>query len=149
MFFSINESNGVAIYEQIVRQVKFAIAEQTLRPGQLLPSVRGLSHQLAINPNTVARAYLQLQADGVLESLRGRGLAVCNGATAQCHEFRQSLMADRIGMVLSEALHGGLTSQEIRSIVDSKLLLLNGNVPTISQQQNAVSLPPSNPEARS
>ena len=77
------------------------------------------------------------------------GLAVCNGATAQCHEFRQSLMADRIGMVLSEALHGGLTSQEIRSIVDSKLLLLNGNVPTISQQQNAVSLPPSNPEAKS
>jgi GntR family transcriptional regulator len=134
MFFSIDPSGGVAIYEQIVRQVKFAIAEQTLRSGQLLPSVRALSHQLAINPNTVARAYLQLQADGVLESLRGRGMAVCNGAASQCRTYRQSLMADRIGMVLGEALHGGLTSDEIRDIVESKLLLLSGNVTTISQQ---------------
>jgi len=136
MFFSIDPAGGVAIYEQIVRQVKFAIAEQTLRPGQLLPSVRGLSHQLAINPNTVARAYLQLQADGVLESLRGRGLAVCNGATSQCRTYRQSLMADRIGMVLGEALHGGLTTNEVREIVDAKLLLLDGNVNTVSHQPN-------------
>ena len=55
MFFSIDANNGVAIYEQIVRQVKFAIAEESLRPGQLLPSVRTLSVQLALNPNTIAR----------------------------------------------------------------------------------------------
>jgi GntR family transcriptional regulator len=79
MFFSIDPSNGVAIYEQIVRQVKFAIAEGTLCPGQLLPSVRQLSQQLAINPNTIARAYQQLQADEVIETLRGRGLAVARG----------------------------------------------------------------------
>jgi len=142
MFFSIDPSGGVAIYEQIVRQVKFAIAEQTLRPGQLLPSVRGLSHQLAINPNTVARAYQQLQADGVLESLRGRGLAVCNGATSQCRGYRQSLMADRIGMVLGEALHGGLTETEIREIVDSQLTLRSGNMTTISQQHVRDSIDP-------
>ncbi len=134
MFFSIDPSGGVAIYEQIVRQVKFAVAEQTLRPGQLLPSVRALSHQLAVNPNTVARAYLQLQADGVLESLRGRGMAVCNGATSECSSFRQSLMAERISMVLGEALHGGLTASEIRKIVDTKLRELNGNVNTISHE---------------
>ena len=80
MFFSIDPQNGVAIYEQIVRQVKFAIAEGTLGPGQLLPSVRLLSQQLAINPNTIARAYLQLQADEVVESLRGRGMAVSTDA---------------------------------------------------------------------
>lgn len=134
MFFSIDPSGGIAIYEQIVRQVKFAIAEQTLRPGQLLPSVRVLSHQLAINPNTVARAYQQLQADGVLEALRGRGLAVCNGATSHCRSYRQSLMADRIGMVLGEALHGGLTETEIREIVNVQLTLRSGNMTTISQQ---------------
>jgi DNA-binding transcriptional regulator YhcF (GntR family) len=81
MFFSIDPTNGVAIYEQIVRQVKFAVAEGTLCPGQLLPSVRQLGLQLAINPNTIARAYQQLQADQVIETLRGRGLAVCAGAT--------------------------------------------------------------------
>lgn len=132
MFFSIDPAGDVAIYEQIVRQVKFAIAEQTLRAGQLLPSVRALSHQLAINPNTVARAYLQLQADGVLEPLRGRGLAVCNGAAAKCRKFRGSLMADRIGTVLSEALHGGLEESDIREIVDAKLNELRGKVTTIN-----------------
>lgn len=57
MFFSIHANNGVAIYEQIVRRVKFAVAEESLRPGQLLPSVRTLSVQLALNPNKIARAY--------------------------------------------------------------------------------------------
>ena len=52
MFFSININNGVAIYQQIVRQVKFAIAEGSLQPGQLLPGGRSLSVELAINPNT-------------------------------------------------------------------------------------------------
>ncbi|TWU40312.1 HTH-type transcriptional repressor YtrA [Novipirellula aureliae] len=134
MFFSIDPAGGVAIYEQIVRQVKFAIAEQTLRPGQLLPSVRALSLQLAINPNTIARAYQQLQSDGVLESLRGRGMAVCDTAPDQCRDFRMKLLGERISMVLSEALHGGLTADEINVIVAEKLKLLQGNVTTISQQ---------------
>lgn len=66
----------MAIYDQIVRPMKFAIAERTLRPGQLIPSVRVLCQHLTINPNTINRAFQQLQADGVLESLRGRGLTV-------------------------------------------------------------------------
>jgi GntR family transcriptional regulator len=72
MFFSIDPHNGVAIYEQLIRQVKFGVAEGTLRPGQLLPSARILSQQLAINPNTINRAFQQLQLDGVLESIRAR-----------------------------------------------------------------------------
>ena len=107
MFFSIDANNGVAIYDQIVRQVKFAIAEESLRPGQLLPSVRVLSMQLALNPNTVARAYQQLQSDGVLELLRGRGVVVCQGATKVCKEVRRTLISDRLQSVLTEALHGG------------------------------------------
>ncbi len=79
MFFSIDANNGVAIYEQVVRQVKFAIAEEALQPGQLLPSIRALSVDLALNPNTVARAFQQLQSEGILETVRGRGLAVCAG----------------------------------------------------------------------
>jgi GntR family transcriptional regulator len=132
MFFSIDEQNGVAIYEQIVRQVKFAVAEKTLRPGQLLPSVRALSLQLAINPNTVARAYQQLQSDGVLEPLRGRGLVVCQGATALCKELRRTLIAERVRSVLTEALHGGLEATEIREIVRKQLDQLAGHVPTVN-----------------
>lgn len=121
MFFSIDASNGVAIYEQIVRQVKFAIAEEALRPGQLLPSSRSLSVDLAINPNTVVRAFQQLQAEGVLETVRGRGLAVCAGAVEVCKKLRRTLIADRLRAALAEALHGGLSRQEITSIVSQQL----------------------------
>ena len=90
MFFSIDVNNGVAIYEQIVRQVKFAIAEESLKPGQLLPSVRGLSVELALNHNTIARAYQLLQSEGVLEAKRGRGFIVCTGAPKFCRDERKN-----------------------------------------------------------
>lgn len=134
MFFTVEPSNGVAIYSQIVRQVKFVIAEQTLRPGQLLPSVRQLATQLAVNPNTVARAYLELQADGITETLRGRGVVVCKGALDRCRKQRKSIIADRVASVLTEALHGGLTSDEIRAIVEQQLTSLDGSITTISKQ---------------
>ena len=132
MFFSIDANNGVAIYDQIVRQVKFAIAEESLRPGQLLPSVRALSMQLALNPNTVARAYQQLQSDGVLELLRGRGVVVCQGATKVCKEVRRTLISDRLQSVLTEALHGGLTAAEIEDLVRKQLKKLSATVTTVA-----------------
>ncbi len=132
MFFTVDPSSGVAIYLQIVRQIKFAIAEQTLRPGHLLPSVRQLSQQLMVNPNTVARAIGQLQADGVVETLRGRGVVVCKGAVARCRKERKAIIADRIGEVLSEGLHAGLSADEIRRVVEQQLASLEGTVQSVS-----------------
>jgi GntR family transcriptional regulator len=132
MFFTVDPSSGVAIYLQIVRQIKFAIAEQTLRPGHLLPSVRQLSQQLAVNPNTVARAIGQLQADGVVESLRGRGTVVSRGALATCRRERKAIIANSIGDVLTDALHAGLSVEDVRRVVEQKLDSLNGKVQTIS-----------------
>jgi GntR family transcriptional regulator len=129
MFFTIDASNGVAIYEQIVRQIKFAIAEEALRPGQLLPSARAMSVDLAINPNTVVRAFQQLQSEGVLETVRGRGVAVCAGAPALCKDLRRSLITDRLRAALSEALHSGFSARDIKSIVSQQLDEL---VPTVT-----------------
>jgi len=137
MFFSIDPSNGVAIYEQIVRQVTFAVAEGTLRPGQLLPSVRVLSQQLAINPNTINRAFQQLQAEGTLESLRGRGLAVRGDAKQGCVATRQTLIADRLRGALTEAMHAGLTTAEVRRIMNQLLSELDGNVATVASTDPA------------
>lgn len=134
MFFSIEPSNGVAIYEQIVRQVKFAIAEKTLRPGQLLPSVRILASQLAINPNTINRAFQQLQADGILESVRGKGLAVRADAPSNCVDARKRILTERIRSVISEALHAGLDAHELKSLVNQIINELAGRVETISSQ---------------
>ena len=136
MFFSIDPNNGVAIYEQIVRQVKFAIAQGTLLPGQLLPSVRVLSQKLAINPNTIARAFQQLQVDGALESLRGRGLVVTADATQACKLARRTILEDRLRGVITEALHGGLTAKELRKIVLSQIDALDGIVATVGSSES-------------
>ena len=132
MFISIEPSNGVPMYEQIVRQVKFSVASRTLRPGQMLPSVRDLATQLAVNPNTVSRAMGQLQSDGVVESLRGRGMVVCQGAPAQCRRERQAIVAQRIQAVLDEAAQAGLGRGEIETLVDKSLRAL----PDVGLQQS-------------
>ena len=85
-----------------------------------------------VNPNTIARAYLQLQADEVVESLRGRGLAVCTGAPQRCRTVRRELIAQRLRSALAEALHGGLKATEIREIVRRELESLSGTVNPIS-----------------
>ncbi len=132
MFFSIDPNNGIAIYEQIVRQVKFAVADGVLVPGQLLPSVRALSVQLAINPNTVGKAFQLLQSEGIAESLRGRGLAICSDAVEVCQQARRALLEERLRSTISEALHGGLSKNEVRRLMLEQLDQLDGNVATVA-----------------
>jgi len=121
MFFRIDPSDDLAIYDQVVRQVKFAVAGEVVRVGELVPSVRELARELAINPNTVARAYRQLQADGVLEQIRGTGLAVVAGAHERCRTERVTLIRDRLRQVLFEAKQSRLDAGQLRSLVDSEL----------------------------
>ena len=131
MFFSIDVQSDVAIYLQLVRQVKFAIAAGTIRPGQLLPSVRALSNQVALNPNTVARAFNQLQLDGVIETLRGRGMVVRDQAVEICCAERESVLSERIGSVLAEAWNAGLTKKQIKSFIESHLRELCETEPAV------------------
>jgi GntR family transcriptional regulator len=121
MFFTIDAHNGLAIYDQIVRQVKFAVANDALRPGDMVPSVRELARELAINPNTVARAYRQLQDEAVLQSVRGTGLEVMTGAKSQCRNDRLDLVRVRLRQVLFEAIKSGLEPDEVRKLVEREL----------------------------
>jgi GntR family transcriptional regulator len=125
MFFTIDPSNGLPIYEQVVRQVVFAIAAGSLHSGDLVPSVRELARELAINPNTVARAYRQLQDDGVLQSVRGTGLAVADGARRRCQAERLALLRSRVQQVLLEAKQSRLEIAQLRSLVESELAALD------------------------
>ena len=121
MFLHIDAHNGLAVYEQIVRQVKFAVADGALATGDLAPSVRELAKELAINPNTVARAYRQLQDDQVLASIRGTGLAVASGARRACQAERKRLIRARLHDVLREAHSSGLDETEIRTLFQAEL----------------------------
>ncbi|MEQ1904987.1 MAG: GntR family transcriptional regulator [Pirellulaceae bacterium] len=121
MKFKIDPDNGAPIFEQLIRQIKFAIAEGVLVPGELIPSTRELSRQLAINPNTVQRAFSQLQADEIIEAHRGRGVAVCQGARRHCISERQNLVAERFSAAIDEALHSGLDVQQLRDLFEKQL----------------------------
>ena len=121
MFIRIDADNGLAIYDQVVRQIKYAIADGAIREGELVPSVRELARDLAINPNTVARAYQQLQANNVLETVRGTGLAVKKTATSRCKKERSSLIQQRIRDVLAEAKQSKLEYTEIESMIEQEL----------------------------
>ena len=124
MFFRIDFTNGLAIYEQVVRQIKFAVAGDVLSAGELVPSVREVARELAINPNTVARAYRELQADGVLESVRGTGLAVAAGAAERCRQERVRLIRTRLQQVLTEAKQSRLDAAALRALVENELAVI-------------------------
>lgn len=121
MFFQITTHNGLAVYDQIVRQMKFAVAAGAISPGDMVPSVRELARELAINPNTVARAYRQLQDDQVLEAVRGTGLVVASGARKTCQTERTRLIRSRLRDVLLEASHSGFEAAKIEELIQSEL----------------------------
>ena len=121
MFIEIDQTSSQAIYEQVVQQVKFAIAAGAAQADELIPSVRDLSRDLRINPNTVARAYRSLQDDGVVYSRRGTGLAVAPDARERCTTERKSIFENRIGKLFDEAIRSRLEPTEIREMVEHQL----------------------------
>ena len=129
MFFQIDFNNGLAVYDQVVRQVKFAVAAKLLAEGSLVPSVRELAGELAINPNTVSRAYRRLQDDGVLAPVRGTGMAVAAGAYARCRDQRLELVRARLEQVFVEARQSRLDPQTLRALVEQQLAAIETKKP--------------------
>ncbi len=117
MLFHLNTSDDRPIYAQIGDQVKFAVAAGLIGPGELVPSVRELSRQLVVNPNTVARAYRDLQGQGVLEPVRGTGLQVAAGAPGLCRDDRKEFVRRRLREALEEARRSNLAPGEIEAIL--------------------------------
>ena len=121
MFFYIDPRNGIAIYDQIARQVIFAVASGALQPRDRVPSVRELSRSLAVNPNTVSRAYRELQFSQILETVRGTGLEITAGAPETCRRERLKMIRERMHSVVEEAVRSGLAAKEIRGLLRTEL----------------------------
>lgn len=127
MLFRLNTQDDRPIYAQIADQVTFAVAAGTLRPGDLVPSVRELSKQLVVNPNTVARAYRELQARELLEPVRGTGLQVADGAPARCLVERRELVRLRLRLAIEEARRSKLDPAEIEAMLREEWAKGNGS----------------------
>jgi GntR family transcriptional regulator len=117
ILIALSESDGRPFYGRISDRIKFAIAGDVLRPGELAPSVRELSKQLVVNPNTVARSYRDLQAEGLLEPVRGTGLQVAEGAPEKCRAARSVYVRGRLRGAIDEARGTGLDPVEIETIL--------------------------------
>ena len=117
-----NPSLGVPIYLQLVQQVKHAIEIGALRPGDQLPSIRPLAEELVINANTVAKAYRELEREGVVELRQGAGAFVAARARARhgdADKFRgaQPVVAEAIEKLRAR----GLSDDEIRRLIEAEL----------------------------
>jgi GntR family transcriptional regulator len=116
ILLDLNSADERPIYCQIADRVKFAVAGGALRPGDLVPSVRELSKQLVVNPNTVARAYRDLQTEGLLEPVRGMGLQVAEGAVDRCRAARREMVRRRLRRAIEEARQGRMDPAEIEAL---------------------------------
>ncbi len=105
MQLRITDQDGVPIYVQVVRQIKYLVSSGRLAPGAQLPPVRKLAEQLLINPNTVARAYRELESEGLVISRQGAGVFVADGVSPLARREQQRLLAERIDVLLTEARH--------------------------------------------
>jgi GntR family transcriptional regulator len=126
ILLDLNSADDRPIYSQIADRVKFAVAGGVLRPGDLVPSVRELSKQLVVNPNTVARAYRDLQTEGLLESVRGMGLQVADGAVDRCQVARREMVRQRLRQVIEEARQSKMDPAEIEAILREEWACRNG-----------------------
>ena len=103
MHLRISPSDGKAIYKQIVEQVMYLVASGGLEQGDELPPIRTLAEQLLINPNTVARAYRELEVAGVLAKRQGAGTYVADTGSPLAEEERMRILTERVDQLLALA----------------------------------------------
>lgn len=113
MQIHISTKDGVPIYLQIVNQVKYMVASGRLRSGEQLPPVRRLAEDLLINPNTVARAYRELEAAKVLSTRQGAGVYVADTASPLARREQTRILKDRIDLLLAEARHMDVSVEDL------------------------------------
>ena len=125
MLFRPNPSSGVPIYLQLMEQVKHGIETGALRPGEQLPGIRPLAEELVINPNTVAKAYRELEHEGIIELRHGAGAFVAAGARTK--DLADSVRAGQasVRQMVERLRARGLSDDEIRRFVEAELAGLN------------------------
>jgi GntR family transcriptional regulator len=119
--FEINPTSGVPIYRQIVDQVHALVAGGSLTPGDLLPSVRQVAQDAAVNPMTVSKAYSRLETEGVVRRVRGQGMEVLVPSQNGSLEQRKQQFREVIEPALHRARQLGLNRTQIREVISSIL----------------------------
>jgi GntR family transcriptional regulator len=120
----ISDRDGVPVYVQLVSQIKYLVSSGRLAPGEQLPPVRKLAEQLVVNPNTVARAYRELENDGVVTCRRGAGVFVADGVSPLARREQNRILAERVDLLVTEARQMNVDLETLVALVRRRYQLL-------------------------
>ena len=122
----VDPRSATPIYEQVMRQVRHAVSTGAAERGAALPSVRKLAVELRVNPNTVARAYRELEAEGVVETRRGQGTFVAGSGRRLSDAQRRRSLAPLLDEALVEARALGFDAEDLHELLDESWARLTG-----------------------
>ena len=131
---SINLTDGVPIYRQIVNQVKYLVASGLLRPGEELPPIRTLALQLKVTPNTIVKAYGELEISGVLQKRHGSGTFVSDARPQLAVRERRRVIEQRIDALLAEAHQLNYSADDILRMVRERKAAMDENVAEAAEE---------------
>ncbi|MCA9139606.1 MAG: GntR family transcriptional regulator [Planctomycetales bacterium] len=114
------QSGAVPIYQQIVEQIRFRILSSQLKTGDELPTIRGLAESLKVNPNTIARAYRELEHEGLVEKRRTTGTFVAEVSGKITRARRKTMLTPEIDKLLVLAAHLGADAAELDELIQSR-----------------------------
>lgn len=121
MLFQINFKSGKPVYLQVVDQVKAAAASGTVQSGEPLPSIRPLAEELRVNRNTIAKAYSELESQGVIETIPGKGCFVRPNNSPLKKDVRRKLLTEEIDQAIVQAHHLQVPASEFLDLVRERL----------------------------
>ena len=121
MIFTLNPSSGQPVYVQLMQQIRHAVETGVLQPGDTLPGVRTLAQQLVISPNTVVKAYSELQHEGLLDLRHGSGAYVSGKRGKKSRSDRMRLAQERVRALVEKLQRDGLSEEEIHRLVEAEL----------------------------
>ena len=120
MQIHISTADGVPIYQQIMNQIKYLVSSGRLTAGEELPPIRSLAEKLVINPNTVARAYRELESAGIVEKRRTAGTYVSDQGSPLARRERLKILTERIDALLAEARQMDIAFEEIVKLAERR-----------------------------
>jgi GntR family transcriptional regulator len=119
VIFRLNQSSGIPLYLQLIEQVKHAVETGALREGDQLPTIRKLAEDLVMNPNTVVRAYRELEHEGVIELKHGSGAFIKESAGGRARVMRKAQAV--VQPAIERLASMGLTEDELRRVFENEL----------------------------
>src|SRR2546425_4513494 len=125
MLLQINFKSGKPVYLQVVDQIKAAAASGTVQTGEPLPSIRPLAEELRVNRNTIAKAYTELESQGVIETIPGKGCFLKENHSALRKEVRRKLLIEEIDQAIVQAHHLQVPRHEFLQLIHERMDVLD------------------------